>query len=173
MTMTRTDWVKDDVTPPRSNEEVAKVMKEYGVGRRRAYEILRQRSAEDINVEGVDQGQRLAVMACLIAHPETGKDSELIRAALRDVGVGLDIHDVNKTLWSLVKTNYVRFRKRNEPRRIYAIKMTPQGIAAYNQAMRNGRGRAPASPPPAVAGASTTWWRQRSSPRCQRMRAGV
>lgn len=133
-------WRANDSIPPVSNQSVAEVMKERGVGRRRAYEIIRRETADNIDTDSVGQGQRVAVMACLIAHPETGRNSGLIMEVLHENGVKIDIHDVNKTLWALAKTNFIRMRKRNNPRSLYAISMTPEGIAAYeNMTRRNGR----------------------------------
>lgn len=136
MTLPRTDWTKDTATPPRNNDEVTKIMQDKGVSRRGAYAIVRRRRAEEMYTEDVDRGQRMAVLTILTTKPETGKDARLILEALHDAGVGIDLHDVNKTLWALQKTSCVRFREKNNPRSLYAIRITETGVATLSDLKR-------------------------------------
>jgi hypothetical protein len=120
------DWRKDKTTPPYSNDDVTRIMAEEGVGRRRAYEIARQRRAAAVDVSSVGPGQRVAVMSCLVAEPDAGKDAAILLDALHRAGVKIDMHDTIKTLWSLQKTRYVSFRERGG-RSLYAITVTDAG----------------------------------------------
>lgn len=124
------NWQGDNSIPPRSNNEVQAVMNELKIGRRRAYEIIRERKAKQIDTNGVGSGQRVQVMSVLISHPDAGRNSEMLMDALHREGVRIDIHDVNKTLWSLLKMGYVRLRSKDNF--VYAIKVTPEGLEMYD-----------------------------------------
>ena len=128
VTVTRNEWAKDSRIPPKSNEAVALLMAEKGVNRRRAYAMLREQKSAEIDTSNVGQGQRIAVMTCLIAHPESGRDAPVLLAALHDAGIKIDMHDTVKTLWALQKTSYIQFRERGG-RSLYAIKITDAGLA--------------------------------------------
>lgn len=128
MTTTRSDWERDNRIPPKSNEAVAKLMAEKGVNRRRAYAMLRAQKSAEIDTSNVVQGQRIAVLTCLIAHPEAGRDAPILVEALHGAKVKIDMHDTVKTLWALQKTDYVSFRERGG-RSLYAIKVTDAGLA--------------------------------------------
>lgn len=132
MTLTRTDWAKNNTVPPKSNEAVAQIMAERGVNRRRAYELLRAEKAAKVDTSNIGQGQRIAVLACLIANPKSGRDAAVLLDALHDAGLRIDMHDTVKTLWALQKTRYVQFRERGS-RSLYAIKVTGEGVAAYER----------------------------------------
>ncbi|MEY2668627.1 MAG: hypothetical protein RJA59_1265 [Pseudomonadota bacterium] len=132
MTTTRTDWAKDNKIPPKSNEAVALIMAEKGVNRRRAYAMLREQKMAEIDTSGVGQGQRVAVLTCLITNPEAGRDAPVLLDALHRAGVKIDMHDTVKTLWALQKTRYVQFRERGG-RSLYAIKITDEGLEAYER----------------------------------------
>lgn len=115
---------------PRSNPEVAAIMAEKGVGRKRAYTILRQAKAAQFTVE-VPQTQRAQVLTSLVEHAGQSKNAAQLLEQLHADGVNIDMHDVVKSLWSLQKTNFVMFRERNNPPSLYAIRVTDQGLAAY------------------------------------------
>ena len=132
MTLTRTDWAKDSRTPPKSNEAVAQIMVEKGVNRRRAYAMLRAQKSAEIDTSTVGQGQRIAVLTCLIMFPESGRDATVLLDALHRAGVKIDMHDTVKTLWALQKTQFVQFRERGG-RSLYAIKITDEGLEAYGE----------------------------------------
>ena len=119
-----------EYTAPRSNPEVARIMQEKGVGRKRAYNILRQAKAAQFTVE-VPQTQRAQVLTSLVEHAGQSKNAAQLLEQLHADGVNIDMHDVVKSLWSLQKTNFVQFRERNNPPSLYAIKVTDQGLAAY------------------------------------------
>jgi hypothetical protein len=128
VTTTRSDWERDSRIPPKSNEAVAKLMAEKGVNRRRAYAMLRAQKSAEIDTSNVVQGQRIAVLTCLITHPEAGRDAPILLEALHGAGIRIDMHDTVKTLWALQKTDYVSFRERGG-RSLYAIKVTDAGLA--------------------------------------------
>jgi Fe2+ or Zn2+ uptake regulation protein len=132
MTLSRTDWQKDNTIPPKANEAVAQIMAERGVNRRRAYELLRAQKLAEVDTSSVGQGQRIAVLTCLITHPESGRDATVLLDALHRAGVKIDMHDTVKTLWVLQKTRYVQFREKGN-RSLYAIKITDEGLRAYGE----------------------------------------
>jgi hypothetical protein len=129
---TRSEWAKDSRIPPKSNEAVAQLMAEKGVNRRRAYAMLRAQKSAEIDTSNVGQGQRIAVLTCLIMSPESGRDAPVLLDALHRAGVKIDMHDTVKTLWALQKTQFVQFRERGG-RSLYAIKITDEGLAAYGE----------------------------------------
>lgn len=119
-----------EYTAPKNNPEIAAIMAEKGVGRKRAYTILRTRNAAQFNVE-VPQTQRAQVLTSLVEHAGSSKNAMVLLETLHGDGVRIDMHDVVKTLWSLQKNRFVSFRERNNPPSLYAIKVTDQGLAAY------------------------------------------
>ena len=125
------DWRHDDSVPPQSNDDVARVMKEEGLSRRRAYEVLRRRRAAEIDISSVSEGQRVAVLGILINDPESRKDVHTLIEECHAVGVKIDGHDVTKTLFALQHQGFVRFRERNRPRTLYAIVVTNAGHDAW------------------------------------------
>jgi hypothetical protein len=128
VTVTRTEWAKDGRIPPKSNEAVALIMAEKGINRRRAYAMIREQKSAEIDTSSIGQGQRVAVLTCLIAHPEAGRDATLLLDELHGAGIKIDMHDTVKTLWALQKTQYIIFRERGG-RSLYAIKVTDAGLA--------------------------------------------
>jgi hypothetical protein len=125
------DWQHDNSIPPQSNEDVAKVMREEGVSRRRAYTLLKQRRAESVDISNVSEGQRVAVLGVLINDREARKDVHSLIEECHAVGVKIDGHDVTKTLFALQHQGFVRFRERNRPRTLYAIVVTNAGHDAW------------------------------------------
>jgi len=115
---------------PHNNPEVAAIMAEKGVGRKRAYTILRQTKAKAFTAE-VPQTQRTQVLASLVNHAGSSKNAKELLDQLHDDGMKIDMHDTVKTLWSLQKNRFVSFRERGNPPGLYAIKVTDQGQAAY------------------------------------------
>lgn len=115
---------------PHNNPEVAAIMTEKGVGRKRAYTILRQTKAKAFTAE-VPQTQRTQVLASLVNHAGSSKNAKELLDQLHDDGMKIDMHDTVKTLWSLQKNRFVSFRERGNPPGLYAIKVTDQGQAAY------------------------------------------
>ena len=114
---------------PKKNPEVARIMLEQGVGRKRAYTIIREQKMASFKDEVVPQTQRVLVLGCLV---NTGvKTAHGLLDQLHDDGVSIDMHDVVKTLWSLQKTRFVSFREKTNPPSLYAIQVTDQGLAAY------------------------------------------
>jgi hypothetical protein len=132
VTVTRNEWAKDSRIPPKNNEAVAQIMAEKGVNRRRAYAMLRAQKSAEIDTSTVGQGQRIAVLTCLIMFPESGRDATVLLDALHRAGVKIDMHDTVKTLWALQKTQFVQFRERGG-RSLYAIKITDEGLGAYEE----------------------------------------
>jgi len=131
-TLPTVDWQKDGSIPPRSNDNVAQIMQEEGISRRAAYRLLQKRHAEAVDVTGVTEGQRVAVMSALINIPEARQNVHSLLAELHEIGVKIDGHDVTKTLFALQKQGFVRFRERNHPRTLYAIVVTDAGFTAWN-----------------------------------------
>jgi hypothetical protein len=120
-----------EYTAPHNNPQVAQIMKEKGVGRKRAYVLLRQsRAAEAGDVE-VPQTQRVQVLGSLVNHAGSSKNAKDLLDQLHADGVKIDMHDTVKSLWSLQKTRFVSFRERGNPSTLYAIKVTDQGLSAY------------------------------------------
>lgn len=135
MTMDRQGYRHNDRIPPKTNDEVAAIMAETGLGRRAAYDVVRKRKADQIDINGIGQGQRTAVMAILISKPDAGKNTDTLIAAMHDAGIKIDGHDVQKTLWALDKAGHVTFRARTLGGRktvVWAIKPTPAGLSAYD-----------------------------------------
>ena len=135
MTMAKIDWRRDGTVPPKANDEVVLVMAELVVGRRTAYDIVRNRKAAEIDTNGISQNQRTAVMAVLISKPEAGKNTDTLIEAMHEAGIRIDGHDVQKTLWALTKNGHVTFRDRrigDRKTQVYAIKPTREGLSAYN-----------------------------------------
>jgi Fe2+ or Zn2+ uptake regulation protein len=130
-TLPTIDWQKDDHTPPRSNEDVTQIMLVEGVSRRRAYRILQQRRAAEVDISNVSEGQRVAVLGVLINVHESRKDVHSLIEECHAVGVKIDGHDVTKTLFALQHQGFVRFRERNRPRTLYAIVVTHAGNDAW------------------------------------------
>ena len=116
---------------PQKNPEVAEIMQKHGVGRKRAYTILRQQRVAEFADETVPSTQRIRVLSVLVDHNGQSKDAKELLGLLHDASVNIDMHDVVKTLWSLQKTRYVSFREKTNPPSLYAIKVTDQGYAAY------------------------------------------
>jgi len=113
--------------PPASNDEVARIMAEQRVGRRRAYEIIRRQKSALVDPSSISQGQRAAVLSALAADPANGKDAAILLDALHGAKVRIDMHDTVKTLWALQKIRHVSFRERGG-RSLYAIKPTEDGL---------------------------------------------
>lgn len=127
------DWQKDDHALPLGNEDVIRIMQTESVSRRRAYRILRQRRAAEIDITSVSEGQRVAVLGILINDPEARKDVHTLLEECHAIGVKIDGHDVTKTLFALQHQGFVRFRERNRPRTLYAIVVTDAGHDAWLQ----------------------------------------
>ncbi len=125
------DWKSDSTIPPRSNEDVARIMREEGFSRRRAYALLKERRAKEIDISTVSEGQRVAVLGVLINDQESRRDVHSLIEELHLVGVKIDGHDVTKTLFALQRQGFVRFRERNRPRTLYAIVVTNAGHEAW------------------------------------------
>ena len=122
---------------PENNPEVAAVMRELNVGRRRAYSIVRERRKETIDTKDIGNNQRIAVLSALALRPASGRDARELNDALHAEGVKTDMHDTVKTLWSLQKTHAVTFRERN--RSLTNIKITPDGMDLLDALVQNGQ----------------------------------
>ena len=125
------DWRHDNSVPPHSNEDVARVMRDEGVSRRGAYRLLKERRAAEVDVSGVSEGQRVAVLGVLINDHESRKDVHTLIEECHAIGIKIDGHDVTKTLFALQHQGFVRFRERNRPRTLYAIVVTHAGHDAW------------------------------------------
>lgn len=109
---------------------VDQIMRDRGVGKRYAYQILRQMT-EDLHADvQVPQGQRDRVLSVLYRSDGKMKNLTLLVEALHQDGFKIDAHDTAKTLWSLQKTGHVKFREHTKPRTLYAIRLTDEGWAA-------------------------------------------
>jgi hypothetical protein len=101
------------------------IMRERKVGKRYAYEILKRLSEEQNLATAVPDNQRERVLAVLY---KTGaRDTNALKDALHRDGYEVDGHDTTKVMWSLQKTGHVKFRERQSPRMLYAIKLTDKG----------------------------------------------
>lgn len=108
---------------------VEQIMRERGVGRRQAYFRLRQMRGEQDTQVPVPANQRDRVLVTLYRANGSITDSRVLTQALHEGGYNIDGHDTTKTLWSLQKTNHVKFRERSNPRYLYGIHLTAQGKA--------------------------------------------
>lgn len=109
------------------NQTVEDIMRERKVGKRWAYAILRQQTEEKATQAPVPHNQRERVLEILYRSDGFIRDSRMLTKALHDEGSEIDGHDTTKVLWSLQKTNHVKFREHQNPRYLYAIKLTDQG----------------------------------------------
>lgn len=103
---------------------VDQIAAERGITKRWAYEVLRQQ--HEAEALPVPANQREAILT-LLFRDDTIKTSYDLTQALHHNGHSLSAHDTTKTLWSLQKTGHVKFRERQKPRFLYAIKLTDLG----------------------------------------------
>lgn len=108
---------------------VEDIMRERGVGKRYAYSILRQMATEQYAEAEVPTNQRERVLAILYRSDGSIPNSRDLMLALQEEGYAIDGHDTTKVLWSLQKTNHVKFREHQNPKYLYAIRLTAQGKA--------------------------------------------
>ena len=151
-----------DKTIPADAPEVARIMRERGVGRRRATHLATKAAAEAIDVSDVDTSQKESVLAAIIKHE--ARNSQALMEVMNHNGSSIDGHDVVKMLWACQKMGWVTFRERKggygkhgERPKIYAIKVTPSGYGhVQDRGMRpwtdeqpvNGGSIAPPMPEP-------------------------
>jgi len=118
----------DNARAPKNNPAVSAIMEERGVGRKRAYAILKTERAATFTGE-VPNTQRVQVLMYLVEHDQT-LSAAMLLDGLHANGMSIDMHDVVKTLWSLQKNRFVHFRERGNGV-LFAIKVTDAGLAAY------------------------------------------
>jgi hypothetical protein len=105
------------------------IMRERQIGKKYAYAIFRQIQMKR-HTGPVPTNQREAVLTVLYRSEGRIKNSQDLLEILLSEGHKIDGHDTSKTLWSLQKTEHVRFRERQHPRKLlYAIHLTKQGRA--------------------------------------------
>lgn len=106
---------------------VEQIMRDRGIGKRYAYTLLRREQAK--RMEGhVPQNQRDLILT-ILAQDTSIRNTNELSEAIHATGSKLPPHDVTKTLWSLQKSRYVRFRERANGM-LYAIELTSEGRAA-------------------------------------------
>jgi len=128
-----------DKVVPTDSPEIARIMQERGVGRRRATHLLTKERAESIDVSGVALSAKEMVLTTLIKYHFRNSD-ELAEHLRHHTDVHTtDGHDVVKMLWACQKQGWVTFRERKangtHPA-IYAIKVTPKGYADAKTVVR-------------------------------------
>lgn len=135
-------YADEDVTTGVSEELlVQKVMRDRGVGKKAAYVWLRKQSREAALAEPTPIKQRDQVLLALLKFG--ARDGLALMADLHSMGIGLDLHDTQKTLWSLLDTGHVRFRERQGPKgTLYAIKLTNIGEVAARRVAASLNGEA-------------------------------
>jgi len=131
-----------DKTVPTDSPEVARIMRERGVGRRRATHLATRAAAENIDVSSVDMSQKELVLTTLVKHDDIKNSDDLGEYLRRTTEVNhTDGHDVVKMLWACQKMGWVTFRERksnttNRPP-IYAIRVTDKGYSKGYSAAAN------------------------------------
>lgn len=118
---------------------VESIMAERGVGKKRAYAIVRELSAARYEDAVVPTNQRERVLAMLWRADGSVADSKLLMEALQQEGYAIDGHDTTKVLWSLQKTGHVKFREHQSPKYLYAIRLTDLGKADGRKYATNGK----------------------------------
>jgi len=108
-----------------TTQTVEDIMRERGVGKRYAYSILKQMSEEQNTSDAVPDNQRERILAVL--YRGGINNSQELKAALHHDGYEINGHDTVKVLWSLQKTGHVKFRERQSPRMLFAIRLTDLG----------------------------------------------
>ena len=121
-----------DKTIPTDSPEVARIMRERGVGRRRATHLATKAAAESIDVSDVDMSQKESVLRTIIKYE--ARNSQTLLETMNHNGYTIDGHDVVKMLWACQKMGWVTFRERKggygkhgERPKIFAIKVTSAG----------------------------------------------
>jgi hypothetical protein len=105
------------------------IMRERGVGKKRAYAIRREQGNE-IHSEAVPTNQRARVLNILLRKSDLINNSQELMQELQGEGYAIDGHDAIKVLWSLQKTQHVKFRERTHPRAgLFGIRLTSLGRA--------------------------------------------
>lgn len=132
------------------SQTVEDIMRERKVGKRWAYAILRQQTEEKATQAPVPHNQRERVLEILYRSDGYIRDSRMLNKALHDEGYEIDGHDTTKVLWSLQKTNHVKFREHQNPRYLYAIKLTDQGKTDGHRLVTKAPPAPPEPEPPAV-----------------------
>lgn len=129
---------------------VEQVEQTAGVGRKRAYRLLRESALAAADAD-IPTGQRDRVLATLWRFAGIRNAADLL-ARLHADGFSIDGHDVAKTLWSLQKTGHVRFRESRSGRGLYAIALTELGANVADAIVMAeawpGAAPAPAEAPP-------------------------
>lgn len=110
---------------------IEQIMHDQGVGKKRAYAI-RRRLQNEAHVEPIPTNQRNRVLEVLYRRGEEIHHSHELMAVLQGEGYAIDEHDAAKVLWSLQKTNHVKFREGHSRygNRLFAIRLTLLGVAA-------------------------------------------
>lgn len=108
---------------------VESIMADRKVGRKYAYAILRQMQQERYAGAPVPNNQRERVLSILYRSDGEIRTSNELMESLQQEGYAIDGHDATKVLWSLQKTNHVRFREHQNPKYLYGIALTAQGKA--------------------------------------------
>jgi hypothetical protein len=145
------DYKQYDQRIPDDSPEVARIMRERGVGRRRATHLARKQRAESIDVSDVSLSQKEQVLLAVVNHKP--KNSIELQRVMRLNGSTIDGHDTAKMLWACQKMGWVTFKERkaggSQMAGIYGIKVTDKGYSAAS-------GRDAAQAGPAVVDAIIT-----------------
>lgn len=122
---------------------IEEIMHNEGVGKKRAYAI-RRRLQNEAHTEPVPTNQRNRVLEILYRRGEEIHNSHELTAVLQSESYAIDDHDATKVLWSLQKTNHVKFREGHSRygNQLFAVRLTLLGIEAARQV-----GLAPEAPP--------------------------
>jgi hypothetical protein len=113
---------------------VDQLARERGVSKRYAYALMRRAQAAKMDVP-IPTNQREMILTILYRSDGYIRNTDDLSAAVHESGSTLPPHDVTKTLWSLQKSQYVRFRERANGM-LYAIKLTPEGKKAAKAVLR-------------------------------------
>lgn len=114
--------------PDLTTMTVDQIATHRGIGKRHAYSLLRRASEAKMDVP-VPSNQRELILSILYRSDGNIRNTDDLSAAVHDVGSKLPPHDVTKVLWSLQKSQYVRFRERANGS-LFAIKLTTEGLEA-------------------------------------------
>jgi len=107
---------------------VDQIAKAKGISKRYAYAVLRRAQEAKMDVP-IPSNQRELILTLLHQSGDQVRNTDILCMVVHDAGSKLPPHDVTKTLWSLQKSQYVRFRERANGM-LYGIKLTPEGRKA-------------------------------------------
>lgn len=109
------------------NPEVAAIAKEQGVNLNRAYTLLRERKMAEVDPSTVPQAIRDRILTVIATLQDTESiTADMVAKAIQQMGGDENTHGVTHVLWSLQKTEHIRFRV-SDRKGLHAIKLRPKG----------------------------------------------